>query len=168
MSIIRFENVSLAYGHRPLLDDVTFAIEEGQKICLLGRNGEGKSTLMSLLMKSAEPDSGVINFQKGLKVGSLPQQMPDADERNVFDVVAEGLPEIGKVLSEYHHLINIDNADLQKLEVLQEKIESLDGWDFDTRIASMLKAIWLTRIDANERFVWWLAKTSYARTCFDK
>ncbi|WP_156490414.1 ATP-binding cassette domain-containing protein, partial [Oleiphilus sp. HI0086] len=93
MSIIRFENVSLAYGHRPLLDNVTFAIEEGQKICLLGRNGEGKSSLMSLLMKSSDPDSGVINFQKGLKVGALPQSMPDADERNVFDVVAEGLPE---------------------------------------------------------------------------
>ncbi|WP_156509044.1 ATP-binding cassette domain-containing protein, partial [Oleiphilus sp. HI0132] len=106
MSIIRFENVSLAYGHRPLLDNVTFAIEEGQKICLLGRNGEGKSSLMSLLMKSSDPDSGVINFQKGLKVGALPQSMPDADERNVFDVVAEGLPEIGQVLSEYHHLIN--------------------------------------------------------------
>jgi ATP-binding cassette subfamily F protein uup len=139
MSIIRFENVSLAYGHRPLLDDVTFAIEEGQKICLLGRNGEGKSSLMSLLMKSSEPDSGLINFQKGLKVGALPQSMPDADERNVFDVVAEGLPEIGQVLSEYHHVINSDDSDLQKLEKLQEKIESLNGWDFDTRISSMLK-----------------------------
>lgn len=141
MSIIRFENVSLAYGHRPLLDNVTFAIEEGQKICLLGRNGEGKSSLMSLLMKSSDPDSGVINFQKGLKVGALPQSMPDADERNVFDVVAEGLPEIGQVLSEYHHLINSQDeaADLQKLEKLQDRIESLNGWDFDTRIASMLK-----------------------------
>ncbi|KZY89583.1 ABC transporter ATP-binding protein [Oleiphilus sp. HI0072] len=116
-------------------------MEEGQKICLLGRNGEGKSSLMSLLMKSSDPDSGVINFQKGLKVGALPQSMPDADERNVFDVVAEGLPEIGQVLSEYHHLINSQDeaADLQKLEKLQDRIESLNGWDFDTRIASMLK-----------------------------
>ncbi|WP_231875564.1 ATP-binding cassette domain-containing protein, partial [Oleiphilus sp. HI0086] len=96
---------------------------------------------MSLLMKSSDPDSGVINFQKGLKVGALPQSMPDADERNVFDVVAEGLPEIGQVLSEYHHLINSQDeaADLQKLEKLQDRIESLNGWDFDTRIASMLK-----------------------------
>lgn len=139
MSIVRFENVSLAYGHRPLLDNVTFAIEEGQKICLLGRNGEGKSSLMSLLMKDSEPDSGVINFQKGLKVGALPQSMPDADDRNVFDVVAEGLPEIGKVLSEYHHLINDENADLQVLEKLQDRIEALNAWDFDTRISNMLK-----------------------------
>ena len=72
MSIVRLENVSLAFGLRPLLDNVNFAIEEKQKICLLGRNGEGKSSLMSLLIKSTVPDSGEVNFQKGVKVGALP------------------------------------------------------------------------------------------------
>ena len=100
MSIVRFENVSLAYGLRPLLDEVSLAIEAGEKICLLGRNGEGKSSFMRLLDKEIEPDSGVIIFEKGLKVGSLPQSLPDADSRSVFDVVAEGLSGIGHTLAQ--------------------------------------------------------------------
>jgi len=70
MSIVRLENVSLAYGLRPLLDNVNFAIEEKQKICMLGRNGEGKYYLMSLMTKSYLPDSGEVNLQKGYQGGS--------------------------------------------------------------------------------------------------
>lgn len=150
MSIVRFENVSLAYGLRPLLDNVNFAIEEKQKICLLGRNGEGKSSLMSLLMKSSFPDSGEINFQKGVKVGALPQSLPEADDRSVFDVVADGLEELGSYLREYHELIEssseseLDQQALSKMEKLQEKIEILDGWTFQNKIESMLKRFGLS------------------------
>ena len=147
MSIVRFENVSLAYGLRPLLDHVNFAIEENQKICLLGRNGEGKSSLMSLLTKASIPDSGDIFFQKGIKVGALPQDLPEADDRSVYDLVAEGLEQVGSALKEYHHLLEQSahaseaaQVDLMlKLEKVQEKIESADGWKFQHKIESMLK-----------------------------
>lgn len=146
MSIVRFENVCLAYGLSPLLDEVSLAIEAGQKICLLGRNGQGKSSFMRLLTKEIEPDSGEVIFEKGLKVGSLPQTLPDADDRSVFDVVAEGLVGIGHVLAQYHALIDeqahgesLDAKSLSKLESLQEKIEANDGWSFQTKINSMLK-----------------------------
>lgn len=152
MSIVRFENVSLAYGLRPLLDQVSFAIEEKQKICLLGRNGEGKSSLMSLLTQSAYPDSGELNFQKGTKIGALPQSLPEADDRSVFDVVAEGLEELGEYLREYHSLLEIthnisesdQNAMLEKLEKLQSKIEALDGWTYQHKIETMLKRFGLS------------------------
>ncbi len=152
MSIVRLENVSLAFGLRPLLDNVNFAIEEKQKICLLGRNGEGKSSLMSLLIKSTVPDSGEVNFQKGVKVGALPQSLPDADERSVFDVVADGLEELGQYLKEYHALIELSSKSssdetsklLGKLEKLQDKIESMDGWTFQNKIESMLKRFGLS------------------------
>ena len=146
MSIVRFENVSLAYGLHPLLKGVNLAIEPGEKICLLGRNGEGKSSFMRLLAKEIEADSGTLIFEKGLKVGSLPQDLPEADERSVFDVVAEGLSGIGGVLSQYHALIDsqshgesLDATSLSKLESLQEKIEAQDGWSFQTKIKSILK-----------------------------
>ena len=147
MSIVRLENVSLAYGLRPLLDQVNFAIEESQKICLLGRNGEGKSSLMSLLIKNSFPDSGEIYFQKGIKVGALPQDLPEADDRSVYDLVAEGLEGVGDALKEYHHLLE-ESAHatereqsilLSKLEKVQEKIEAADGWKFQHKIESMLK-----------------------------
>ena len=146
MSIVRFENVCLAYGLRPLLDEVSLAIEPAEKVCLLGRNGEGKSSLMRLLTKEIEPDSGTLIFEKGLKVGALPQSLPDADERSVFDVVAEGLAEIGYVLAQYHALIDqqahgesLDAQSLNRLESLQEKIEAQDGWSFQAKITNMLK-----------------------------
>lgn len=152
MSIVRLENVSLAYGLRPLLDKVNFAVEEKQKICLLGRNGEGKSSLMSLLIKSTLPDSGEVNFQKGVRVGALPQSLPAADDRSVFDVVADGLDELGAYLRDYHALLELSSeASVQnqsemlvKMEKLQEKIESLDGWTFQNKIESMLKRFGLS------------------------
>jgi len=146
MSIVRFENVCLAYGLSPLLDEVSLAIEAGEKVCLLGRNGEGKSSFMRLLAKEIEPDSGALIFEKGLKVGSLPQTLPEADERSVFDVVAEGLSGIGHILAQYHALIDeqahgesLDAGSLNRLHVLQEKIEAQDGWSFQTKIKNMLK-----------------------------
>jgi ATP-binding cassette subfamily F protein uup len=147
MSIVRLENVSLAYGLRPLLDHVNFSIEENQKICLLGRNGEGKSSLMRLLIKSALPDSGEIYFQKGIKVGALPQDLPEADDRSVYDLVAEGLEQVGAALREYHHLLEKSALSapeeqailLASLEKVQEKIEAADGWKFQHKIESMLK-----------------------------
>lgn len=142
MSIVRLEKVSLAYGLKPLLDQVDFSIEEHQKICLLGRNGEGKSSLMGLLNREIEADAGEIVFEKSLKVGFLPQSLPEADERSVFDVVAEGLSTVGRVLAQYHALLAEgaeDESNLALLHKLQDKIEAQDGWTFETRISNILK-----------------------------
>ncbi|WP_156504282.1 ATP-binding cassette domain-containing protein, partial [Oleiphilus sp. HI0066] len=139
MSIVRLEGVSLAYGLKPLLDEVDFAIERSQRLCLLGRNGEGKSTLMRLLMKQAEPDSGTVIFDKNLKIGFLSQDLPDADEQKAFDVVAQGLPELGALLSEYHALVDAGGEDLDRMERLQTSIEAQGGWTFDNRVMQILK-----------------------------
>lgn len=139
MSIVRLENVSLAYGLKPLLDEVSFSIEREQRLCLLGRNGEGKSSLMRLIMRNTEPDSGQVIFDKNLKIGFLPQDLPDADHQKAFDVVAQGLPEVGKLLSEYHHLIDEGGSDLAKLERLQGEIEARGGWSLDHRVMQILK-----------------------------
>lgn len=139
MSIVRLENVSLAYGLKPLMDEVSFSIEREQRLCLLGRNGEGKSSLMRLIMRASEPDSGQIVFDKNLKIGFLPQDLPDADDQKAFDVVAQGLPEVGKLLSEYHHLIDEGGNDLSKLERLQGEIETRGGWSLDNKVMQILK-----------------------------
>ena len=139
MSIVRLENVSLAYGLKPLLDEVSFAIEREQRLCLLGRNGEGKSSLMRLIMRQSEPDGGKIIFDKNLKIGFLPQDLPDADNQKAFDVVAQGLPEVGALLSEYHKLIDEGSDDLSKLERLQGEIEVQGGWSLDHRVMQILK-----------------------------
>ena len=154
MSIVRFEKVCLAYGLQPLLDHVDFSIEPGQRLCLLGRNGTGKSSLMSLMNRQAVPDSGEIIFESALKVGFLQQSLPLADERCVFDVVADGLAKVGQLLARYHALIDASahpesegHADLQELQQLQDQLEALDGWSFQSKITHMLKRFGLAEQD---------------------
>lgn len=144
MSLIRLESVCLAYGHKPLLDHVDFVIERGNRICLLGKNGEGKSSLMSLLTRKALPDSGELVFDKSLKMGFLAQELPPADDKTAFEIVAEGLGETGSLLQAYHELValeasELDDAKLAKLHDLQEQIEKRDAWGFQATISHMLK-----------------------------
>ncbi len=145
MSIVRFENVSLAYGLKPLLQDVTFAIEPGEKLCLLGRNGEGKSSLMSLLCGEQQADSGTIIFENQLKVGLLPQDLPPADEHTVFEVVSEGAPEVAELLREFERLSHHHDAkSVNRLAQLQDQIEACDGWNYKTRVQQILKRFGLS------------------------
>src|SRR5690606_36706145 len=109
--------VSLAYGSMPLLDKVSRQIDRGERVCIIGRNGTGKSSMLRLVKGDRLPDEGEIWRAPGLKIGELPQELPLADERTVFDVVAEGLDGVGALLAEYPHLcLNIHNdSDLDKL-----------------------------------------------------
>lgn len=90
--LIRFDDVSLAYGSRPLLDHVGLSIDEGERVCLVGRNGEGKSSLLRLVSGAAAPDDGTIWIRPGARVAMLAQDLDVVDDASVRDVVAGGLP----------------------------------------------------------------------------
>src|SRR5690606_35661359 len=145
MSLLKFTDVSLAYGAMPLLDGVSWQIERGERVCLIGRNGTGKSSLLRLVKGEQMPDDGEIWRAPGLKIGELPQELPRADERRVFDVVAEGLEEVGRLLAEYHHLSqNIHNdEDLQRLTRVQQALEARDGWRLQQLVESTLSRLQL-------------------------
>ena len=104
MTLLKFTDVSLAFGTTPLLDKVSWQIEKGERVCIIGRNGTGKSSMLKLVKGEQMPDDGDIWRAPALKIGELPQELPVADERTVYDVVAEGLAEVGELLSRYHHL----------------------------------------------------------------
>ncbi|MDA1184985.1 MAG: ATP-binding cassette domain-containing protein [Acidobacteria bacterium] len=91
MPLITFDRVSLAYGHLPLLDGASVQIEAKERLCLIGRNGTGKSTLLRIAAGELPPDSGSVWTQPGLRIGRLAQDAPLQDTRQVADVVAEGL-----------------------------------------------------------------------------
>lgn len=142
MSLLRFEKVSLAFGMQPLLEDASFTLEENERVCLIGRNGAGKSSLLSLITGVQQPDSGQIWIAPGLRVGYLPQDLPDADDRLVYDVVAEGLPEAGRYLQEYHHLLSRkDQVDMERLGVVQQKLEALDGWKLQQKVENIISRL---------------------------
>ena len=145
MTLLKLTDVSLAYGTHPLLDGVSWQIARGERVCIIGRNGTRKSSMLSLVKGSQLPDDGEIWRAPGLKIGELPQELPQADERTVFDVVAEGLSGVGQLLAEYHHLSqNIrDDADLEKLMHVQQELEAKDGWRLQQLVDSTLSRLQL-------------------------
>ncbi len=130
MAVVILDSVSLHYGEQVLLEKVNFTIQEKDRLCLVGRNGAGKSSLIKLLLKQNLPDGGVIRIDDGIRVAELPQTLPAADDRLVMDVVLSGKEAVGKWLHEYHELSMIASTDahMKKLEKLQHNIEAQDGW----------------------------------------
>ncbi|MWV13400.1 ATP-binding cassette domain-containing protein [Pseudomonas sp. R-28-1W-6] len=145
MTLLKFTDVSLAYGAMPLLDKVSWQIARGERACIIGRNGTGKSSMLRLVKGDQMPDDGEIWRAPGLKIGELPQELPRADERTVFDVVAEGLAGVGELLAQYHHLsqnIHTDE-DLTRLMHVQQELEAKDGWRLQQLVDSTLSRLQL-------------------------
>lgn len=145
MTLLKFSDVSLAYGAMPLLDKVSWQIARGERVCVIGRNGTGKSSMLRLVKGEQHADDGEIWRAPALKIGELPQELPRADERTVFDVVAEGLAGVGELLAQYHHLSqNIrDEHDLERLTHVQQELEAKDGWRLQQLVDSTLSRLQL-------------------------
>jgi len=141
MALLSFDKISLAYGLNPLLENACFSMKKGEKLCLIGRNGTGKSSLFGILSGRIKPDSGVVRKQKVIIISELQQQMPQSDSTLVYDYVASGLAELGNTLQQYHKLSlkeHFSSNDLKIMERLQLHIEQHDGWRFDGRIRRIL------------------------------
>ena len=78
MSLIRCDNLSIAFGDTPLLDNAQFNVESGERVCLIGRNGAGKSTLLKALSGDITVDQGNVQRRNGLRISDLAQQLPVA------------------------------------------------------------------------------------------
>jgi ABC transport system ATP-binding/permease protein len=143
MPLIQLQAVDYSVGGPLLLEKVDLTIEPGEHVCIVGRNGEGKSTLLRLLAGEIVPDDGKLVVQGGARIARLAQEVPQETVGSVFDVVAAGLGELGPLLAEYHHLIG--HGDLAALGAVQAKIEAQHGWDLDRRVQQVL-----TRLDLPE------------------
>jgi len=142
MPLLRLDNASLHYGHLALLDGVDLSITRGDRIGLLGRNGAGKTTLLKVLAGEIVPESGERWLRPGTRIAWLQQVLPDADEQTVYDVVASGLAETGRLLAEYHHLVqSAEQTDLNALSRVQQKLEALDGWRLQQRVETTISQL---------------------------
>jgi ABC transport system ATP-binding/permease protein len=142
MALISIRNVRLAFGGPSVLEDVSLQVEKGERICLLGRNGVGKSTLLKLIAGEHQPDSGVVERRQGLRVAALAQQIPENMAGTVFDVVVQGLGAVGAKISRYHELSRrIEGGKeelLAELAETQHAIEESGGWGLQQRIEQVL------------------------------
>lgn len=143
MPLFRLTNIHLAYGTQVLLDEINLTIHNGERIGLLGRNGAGKSTFLKVLNGQVQCDGGELWVRPGTKIACLDQELPDADEQSVYDFVAGGLSEAGKVLQEFHHIIHLppEDQDLRRLEQVQREIETLDGWSLQQKVESVITTL---------------------------
>lgn len=121
----------MAFGGPRLLDGVSFQIEEGQRVAIVGRNGEGKSTLLRLLSGDLVPDVGTVTHRPGLRLARLSQKVPEAVTGTVGQIAAQGLGALGGVLEEYRALARApsDPAALVRLAGLEHALEQSGGWE---------------------------------------
>ncbi len=140
MSLLRFDEVSLEFGEQKILTDASFAIETGERVCLIGRNGAGKSTTLKLISGEAEPDRGEITRQGGLIVSQLAQDLPAAMAQNVREVVRSGLEHAEALLAEFRRLSaeKLDAEGMRNLEALQSKIDARDAWHIEQRVETTI------------------------------
>ncbi|MDT8386189.1 MAG: ATP-binding cassette domain-containing protein [Thiogranum sp.] len=146
MSLLRIRNLRLSFGGPPLLNGIDLTIEPGERICLVGQNGCGKSSLLKVLENRITPDDGVIERQQGLKVAALAQELPTDFSGTVFDCVAEGLGELGTFMRRFHqlsHELALDTSDklLEQLESVQHELEVRGGWSMEQQVETVLSRL---------------------------
>jgi len=158
MPLLQLSQVSLAYGHVPLLDRVDLVVEPGERIGLIGRNGTGKSTLLKIIEGLAAADDGKVWRAPQLKLASVPQEPAFGAGQSVFEAVAEGLGKGTKLLVDYHaatHALALhggghhatDTALMERMQHLQEELDASDGWSLQHRIEATLSRLQLSEDD---------------------
>ncbi|NNH35425.1 ATP-binding cassette domain-containing protein [Acinetobacter sp. NIPH 2377] len=146
MAYITLRDVQLAFGGPSLLDGANFNLERGERVCLIGRNGEGKSTLLKLIEGSLLPDRGEVSIQNGITISMLAQDVP-MDSGKVADIVADGAGEAAAVLKAYHEASDAcvlgDMEACDRMGNLQHKLDQVDGWALETKVNSILSKMGL-------------------------
>jgi ATP-binding cassette subfamily F protein uup len=141
MPFLKLSKVSLHFGTHVLLDNIDYAMRKGDRIGLLGRNGAGKTTLLKIINDEITPESGDRWVRAGIRIAYLDQDLPHADDQDVYDVVAHGLAGVGDLLAQYHHAILEGN--MQALERVQQELEAEDGWRLQQRVETVISQLQL-------------------------
>ena len=143
MILVSLQDVCVTFGGPILLDRASVNIEQGEKVCLMGRNGAGKTTFLRVISGEVIADSGEVHRRQETRVASLSQQVPRALRGSVFDVVAGGLDRAAGLLADYHRLtqrITREGGEslLKQFERLQQELEAAGGWELQQRVESTL------------------------------
>ncbi len=138
MALLTLVNAHLAYGHVALLDHTAFALEPGERVGLIGRNGTGKSSLLKIIAGLERLDDGLLQLQQGLRLALVAQEPVLDTEATVFDTVSVGLAEVKALRARYEAHDASDD-----LDAIQTRIESMDGWNWEQRVTETLERLQL-------------------------
>ncbi len=136
MSLLRFDEISLDFGELKILSEADFSIETGERVCMIGRNGAGKSTTLKLITGELEADRGAVVRSDNLVISTLSQALPDAMDKLVRDVVRSGLGETEALLAQYEKQsqLKLDRDGMRELEALHARIDAHEGWHIEQRV----------------------------------
>src|SRR5688572_9498383 len=146
MPLLTLSDVSLGFGHLPLVSSADLRIDPGERVALIGRNGAGKSSLLRVIAGEIPPDAGTIWREPGLRTSRLAQDVPAEGNAIVFDEVAAGLGELGAVVSRYHEAaVRVsgtgDPADIDRLGARQHELEERDGWRLEQKVEMVISRL---------------------------
>lgn len=147
MTILTANNLSKSFGEKLLFQNISFGIDQGEKIGLIGKNGAGKSTLLKIIAGLDFADDGSVDFNKSIRIEYLTQQTEYEYDDTALDYVMNGIPEIYDIFLEYHHLIHSKNPDSDKLLELSHQIDELSGWDIEAKAKMILQKVGISDFD---------------------
>ncbi len=171
MSLLRFAGIGVEFGEQKILDDAEFSIEPGERVCLIGRNGAGKSTTFKLIAGQLEPDRGDMTQKADLVVAELAQNLPEAFDSPVRRFVRDGLDHIALLVEEYERQSTkkLDKNGLLALEALQARIDARDGWHIEQRVDEIVTELDLPADKRmNELSGGWRRRVALARALVQK
>lgn len=165
MPLINLENVDLSFGEQIIFDKLNLQLDRGQRIGLIGRNGEGKSTLLKTIVGRQDVDDGQIYRHPGLSIAYVEQELPPSSDTGVREYVADGAADTLNLLKKYDLLSSDTDVDLEELNRLQQEIEANDGWQLEHRLNKTLEQFELDKGQKlNELSGGWRRKASLARS----
>ena len=170
MELIRIAQAELAFGEDHILNKSDLSVSQGERVCLVGKNGAGKSSLLKVLMGRQQLDDGSLLISGNVRLGILEQDPPESFESSVFDYVAQGVEKNAKLLQQYHHLISLITEDpseknLEALSDVQQKLEQANAWADEQRISQVLSTLNLNPDDnIQDLSGGWLRKLALAKT----
>lgn len=144
MTLVRCDQISIEFGDNPILVEVDFAIENHERIALIGRNGAGKSTLLKILAGWLTPDRGEVIYKQHLRISKLEQQLPGDLHRTTFEVIKEGLAHQQELIDRYGALADQNRGDaahLRDMEKLQAQIDSGGGWQPELQVERIISQL---------------------------
>ena len=144
MALIDLQNISKQYDIKVILKDANFTLQAGQRVAVIGQNGQGKSTLFKIIMKTVEPDSGEMAIDRSIKIEMLEQQPKFEANLSVRDAIENQLVELKSAKNEYEKITNQLSTDYENEELLRKQselatfIDFHNAWDLENTIERVL------------------------------
>jgi ATP-binding cassette subfamily F protein uup len=147
LNYLSAELIAKTFNDRWLFKEVSLGISQGEKFALVGNNGVGKSTLLRILTGELQPDQGKVSTRQGIRLGFLTQQPTVDSQLSVKDVLFSDTNEIARVVKEYEDCIHHPDTSAERMQIVLEKMEELNAWDYENKVHEIIEKLGVPDID---------------------